>query len=107
MNLYLEFLIFKKITMKNENKKADYNSDVTKEDLSALGEKTKNSRTDGGDDIQLINRENDIDFAGNDLDVPGRSLPKNQIKLKDEENQLYSQGGSENENLEQDNENIR
>ncbi len=88
--------------MKNENSKADYNSDVTEEDLSALGEKTKNTRTDGGDDLQLINRNNDVDFAGKDLDVPGHSLPKNQINLKDEENQLYSQGGSENENLEQD-----
>ena len=93
--------------MKNENSKADYNSDVTEEDLSALGEKTKNTRTDGGDDIQLINRNNDVDFAGKDLDVPGRSLPKNQINLKDEENQLYSQGGSENENLEQDTDTIR
>lgn len=93
--------------MKNENSKADYNSDVTEEDLSALGEKTKNTRTDGGDDLQLINRNNDVDFAGKDLDVPGRSLPKNQINLKDEENQLYSQGGSENENLEQDTDTIR
>ncbi|WP_282051275.1 hypothetical protein [Maribacter aquivivus] len=93
--------------MKNENSKADYNSDVTEEDLSALGEKTKNTRTDGGDDLQLINRNNDVDFAGKDLDVPGRSLPKNQINLKDEENQLYSQGGSENENLGQDTDTIR
>ncbi|SHK18874.1 hypothetical protein SAMN04488007_2308 [Maribacter aquivivus] len=93
--------------MKNENSKADYNSDVTEEDLSALGEKTKNTRTDGGDDLQLINRNNDVDFAGKDLDVPGRSMPKNQINLKDEENQLYSQGGSENENLEQDTDTIR
>ncbi|WP_282117994.1 hypothetical protein [Maribacter aquivivus] len=93
--------------MKNENSKADYNSDVTEEDLSALGEKTKNTRTDGGDDLQLINRNNDVDFAGKDLDVPGRSLPKNQINLKDEENQLYSQGGFENENLGQDTDTIR
>ncbi|MDO6472872.1 hypothetical protein [Maribacter sp. 1_MG-2023] len=93
--------------MKSENNKAEYNSDVTEQDLSALGEKTKNTRTDGGDDVQLINRKNDVDFAGNDLDVPGRSLPKNQMNLKDEENQLYSQGGAENENLEQDTDTIR
>ena len=93
--------------MESENEKAEYNSDVTEQDLSALGEKTKNTRTDGGDDVQLIERENDVDFAGKDLDVPGRNLPKNQIDLKDEENQLYSQGGAENENLEQDTDTIR
>ena len=93
--------------MKSENNKAEYNSDVTEQDLAALGEKTKNTRIDGGDDVQLINRKNDVDFAGNDLDVPGRSLPKNQMNLKDEENQLYSQGGAENENLEQDTDTIR
>ena len=93
--------------MKSENNKAEYNSDVTEQDLSALGEKIKNTRTDGGDDVQLINRKNDVDFAGKDLDLPGRSLLKNQINLKDEENQLYSQGGAENENLEQDTDTIR
>ncbi|TDT45247.1 hypothetical protein CLV90_2332 [Maribacter spongiicola] len=93
--------------MESENKKAEYNSDITEQDLSALGEKTKNTRTDGGDDDQLNERENDVDFAGKDLDVPGRNLPKNKMNLKDEENQLYSQGGGENENLEQDTDTIR
>lgn len=62
----------------------------------------RNLRSDGGDDEQLENRVRPVDFEGKDLDVPGRDLPENRTKktLKDEENQLYSQGGSGNENLE-------
>ena len=73
-----------------------YNSDITKDDLQALGERTKNIRTDGGDDKLLKNRTKDVDFAGKDLDVPGRKSPNATKKssIKDEENQLYSQGGS-------------
>jgi len=39
----------------------------------------------------LMQRENDVDFDGGDLDVQRRNLPKNtpKITLKDEENQLY------------------
>jgi hypothetical protein len=95
--------------MKSDKHKEKYNSDITKDDLQALGEKTKNNRTDQGDDRMLQEREKDVDFSGEDLDVPGRNLPKNktQKKLKDEENQLYSQGGSGNEDLERNTEHIK
>lgn len=92
----------------SEKKEKTYNSDITKEDLNPLGEKTKNTRTDQGDDQQLKEREKDVDFAGSDLDVPGRNLPKNKTQktVEDEENQLYSQGGSENEDLERNRDHI-
>lgn len=94
--------------MSNQKEKT-YNSDITKEDLNALGEKTKDSRTDQGDDQQLQERGKQVDFAGSDLDVPGRNLPKDKTKktLKDEENQLYSQGGSGNEDLERNRDHIK
>jgi len=80
-----------------------YNSDVTQEDLKVLGQDFKNIHTDGGDDSQLKNRKNKIDFTGNDLDVPGRNTKSTTgtKKLKDEENSLYSQGSAPNENLEE------
>ena len=85
-----------------------YNSDITKEDVNALGEKVKNTRTDAGDDQMLRERNQEIDFTGSELDVPGRNLPKNKTHktLKDEENQLYSQGGSGNEDLERNTDHI-
>ena len=95
----------------SDKKEKTYNSDITKEDLNALGKKTKNTRTDQGDDQQLNEREKDVDFAGFGLDVPGRNLPKNKNKnkktIKDEENQLYSQGGSGNEDLERNRDHIK
>ena len=79
--------------MKNDNKEEKYNSNITKDDKQALRERQDvNTRTD------------DVDFSGKELDVPGRKLPSNTTKrnLKDEENTLYGQGSSTNENLEQD-----
>lgn len=93
----------------SDKKDKAYNSEITKEDLNALGEKRKNIRTDQGDDQQLNKREKKVDFAGADLDVPGRNLPKNKTHktVKDEENQLYSQGGSGNEDLERNRDHIK
>lgn len=90
------------------DKESVYNSDVTKEDLEILGDKQKNLRTDGGEDTQLLNRERPVDFEGEDLDVPGRTLPEDRTKkkLKDEENQLYSQGGPDNDNLEENHDDL-
>ncbi len=90
--------------MKNKKKQQDHDADITKEDLLALGNKVRNLRSDGGDDAALKDRVEEVDFEGKDLDVPGRTLPEDKKKksLKDEENQLYSQGGEDNENLEQD-----
>ena len=91
-----------------KDKEETYNSDVTKEDLQALRERTENTRSDGGDDKMLRDRTKDVDFAGKDLDVPGRTLPnaKTKSSINDEENQLYSQGGSGNENLERNTDHI-
>ncbi|MEH6512467.1 hypothetical protein [Maribacter arcticus] len=92
----------------SDKKEKAYNADITKEDLNTLGEKTKNTRTDQGDDQLLNERKNEVDFAGSDLDIPGRNLPKNKPykSVKDEENQLYSQGGSGNEDLERNTDHI-
>lgn len=90
--------------MKKDKKDENYESNISEHDKDLLGEKDKNLRTDGGDDLYLddANREEKVDFEGKDLDIPGRELPEDQTKktLKDEENQLYSQGGLENDNLE-------
>jgi len=87
-----------------KEKEIDYNSEITKDDLQALGDKTGNLRNDNGDDELLKNKVNEQDFIGKDLDVPGRKAPKSTSKksLKDEENQLYSLGSDDNENLEID-----
>ncbi|MBQ0736509.1 hypothetical protein [Aquimarina celericrescens] len=88
--------------MKKKETNTLYDASITESDKQALGDKVQNVRNDGGRDDFLRNREKPVDFAGEDLDVPGRTLPKDsKNKLKDEENQLYSQGGSGNENLEQ------
>lgn len=87
--------------MKENSKK--YNSEITKEDLKALGDKTGNLRNDNGDD-ELLKNKVTTDFSGKELDVPGRKTRKNVTKknIKDEENQLYSIGSDDNENLEID-----
>lgn len=65
-----------------------------------MGDKVGNLRNDGGEDRMLKKRKKKADFEGEDIDVPGRkSLKKT---FKDEENQLYSFGDEENENLKQD-----
>ncbi len=81
-----------------------YNSDITKEDLQALGKDFQNNiRQDGGDDTMLADREKKVDFAGRDLDVPGRSEASKTTtnRTVDEENMLHSQGSGSNENLEE------
>ncbi|PVW13211.1 hypothetical protein [Marixanthomonas spongiae] len=88
---------------KSNSKDTTYNADVTKHDLEMLGQ--DHIHGDGGDDQQLKERAQQIDFSGKNLDVPGSNkAKKNQgpSKLKDEENKLYSQGGDSNENLERD-----
>jgi len=91
--------------MKTKNKvkdKIDYNPDITKENLNALGKKKEHLRTDGGQDTYLKNREKPVDFEGKDLDIPGRADAKfkSQDNLSDEENRHHSLGSSENSNLE-------
>mgnify|MGYP007022261410 CR=1 FL=1 len=69
-------------------------SDVTEEDLQALG--PKDLSMDMGDDEQLLkNRVWPVDMAGQDLDVPGSELDDENeaIGSEDEENNNYSLGG--------------
>jgi|TARA_R110000823_G_scaffold311448_1_gene437006 hypothetical protein len=91
-----------KNTNKNKDEKLPYNPNVTEHDKDLLSQ--KNIHGDGGDDQQLRDRDKKVDFAGNDLDVPGREQAKktNGIGFRDEENKLFSQGSEDNENLEQD-----
>lgn len=101
--MYLKTEFLNKIYTMEKDKK--YDSNISEHDKDLLGKKDKNLRTDGGDDLLLddANREEPVDFEGKDLDIPGRVLPEDQSKkrLKDEENQLYSQGGPGNDNLEE------
>ncbi|APZ47002.1 hypothetical protein BW723_12220 [Polaribacter reichenbachii] len=85
-------------------KNTKYNSEITKEDLKTLGDKSGNLRNDNSDDELLKNKVNNTDFTGKDLDIPGRkpSIKTNKKSLKDEENQHYSLGSDDNENLEID-----
>ncbi len=89
----------KKNKQKNEKKK--YDSNITKEDLDILGKKGLSMNRD--DDQLLQERKRKVDFAGKDLDVPGRqTLDKSKsTKLSDEENSLYGLGDEDNENLEE------
>lgn len=88
---------------KPSKEKELYNSDITEHDKDILAQ--SNIHGDGGDDQQLRDRNQKVDFAGSDLDVPGRDTAKKghgPKGLKDEENGLYSQGGDSKENLERD-----
>ena len=73
-------------------------SDVTREDLEALGPKDL-SMDMGEDEALLKNRVWPVDMAGEDLDVPGSELDdKNEaIGSEDEENNSYSIGGDRHE----------
>ncbi|XLS27427.1 hypothetical protein ACJD0Z_09480 [Flavobacteriaceae bacterium M23B6Z8] len=89
-------------------KQEKYNSEITKEDLQTLGGANKGLRQDGGEDEMLKEREEKVDFAGADLDVPGRKdLPSSNKPINDEENTLFGQGGDSKESLEQTDEHIK
>ncbi|MEX1240243.1 MAG: hypothetical protein WEB30_11015 [Cyclobacteriaceae bacterium] len=73
-------------------------SDVTGEDLEALG--PKDLSMDMGEDEQLLkNRVWPVDMAGEDLDIPGSELDDESeaIGSEDEENNSYSIGGDAHE----------
>ncbi|MEI9918495.1 MAG: hypothetical protein WDO14_06805 [Bacteroidota bacterium] len=80
-----------------ENTKTSF--DVTEEDLEALGDEQLSN--DGGDDEQLAHRNRPVDFTGEDLDTPGTELDDDQEEVgsEDEENNNYSVGGDDKENL--------
>lgn len=90
----------------NQDKKKDYHkspeqldkeAEITKEDLEALG--PKDLSMDMGDDEELKHRSKEVDFEGKDLDIPGRNMDDDQedIGSEDEENNLYSLGGDDND----------
>ena len=70
---------------------------VSREDLEALGPTDDNLREDGGDDEQLLERKESVDFSGDDLDVPGSELDDEQERIgsEDEENNSYSNADEE------------
>ena len=75
-------------------------SDVTEEDLQALGPKDL-SMDMGEDEALLKNRVWPVDMAGRDLDVPGSEgaadVEDEAIGPEDEENDFYSLGGDRHE----------
>ncbi len=75
-------------------------SEVTEEDLEALG--PKDLSMDMGEDEQVLkNRVWPVDMAGSDLDVPGSEgsgdVQDEAIGPEDEENDFYSLGGDRHE----------
>ena len=80
---------------------SEANSDLTKDDFQALASEEIES---GGDDEILANRAWPVDFAGEDLDVPGSEDDDAQEQLgsEDEENNSYSIGGDRHGDLEED-----
>lgn len=76
-------------------------ADVTKDDLQALNAEENNFE---GDDSVLAGRPYPVDFTGQDLDVPGSELDDRAEETgdEDEENNLYSLGGENHEDLEED-----
>jgi hypothetical protein len=89
-----------------ENNQTD-NFNVTNEDLEALG--PKDLSMDMGDDEQLKHRTRPVDFTANDLDIPGSELDDEQEAKgsEDEENNSYSLGGDDKENLDEGQEHER
>lgn len=79
----------------------EQNSDLTKDDLQALASEEIHS---GGDDEILTKRIWPVDFAADDLDIPGSEQDDAQEQLgsEDEENNSYSVGGDRHDDLEED-----
>jgi hypothetical protein len=76
-------------------------SSVTADDMEALG--SVDLSMDMGDDEQLRHRAMPVDFSGKDLDVPGAELDDlgEAIGSEDEENNAYSLGGDNHNDLEE------
>jgi hypothetical protein len=74
-------------------------ADVTEEDLLLLGDKDQDM--DMGEDEELQIRG--LGVTGDDLDVPGEELddPNEALGEEDEENNYYSLGGDNHENLDE------
>jgi hypothetical protein len=61
--------------------------------------------TDGDGNLEDLKEKEPMDTYGNDLDVPGAELDDNDeaIGEEDEENNYYSLGGDEHNDLDEDN----
>lgn len=79
----------------------DEKSDLTKDDFQALASEEIHT---GGDDEILRKRIWPVDFAANDLDIPGSEQDDAQelVGSEDEENNSYSVGGDRHDDLEED-----
>jgi hypothetical protein len=77
-------------------------ADVTEEDLLLLGERDQDM--DMGEDEEIKSTSSLLDQAGDELDIPGSELDdaNESIGEEDEENNYYSLGGDNHENLEED-----
>lgn len=94
----MEHPVPKNINSEDIDSSEQSESDVTEEDLQALG--PKDLSMDMGEDERLLkNRVWPVDMVGSDLDVPGAELDDNseEIGSEDEENNNYSLGGDRHE----------
>jgi hypothetical protein len=89
------------IPQEPQNGTSKAKSDLTKDDFQALASEELHGT---GDDEILANRTWPVDFAGDDLDVPGSEDDDAQeaVGSEDEENNSYSIGGDRHEDLEED-----
>jgi hypothetical protein len=89
------------IPQQSQNGNGKTKSDLTKDDFQALASEELHGT---GDDEILANRTWPVDFAGEDLDVPGSEEDDAQeaVGSEDEENNSYSIGGDRHEDLEED-----
>lgn len=87
----------------SEEKVPEEEGDITKEDVEALG--PEDLSMDMGDDEDLKHRVNEVDFTGEEMDVPGAEDDDDQEKIgsEDEENNFYSLGGDRHEDAQDDN----
>jgi len=81
-----------------------YENDLEEEDINPedlLEKKTTAEKYKYGQDSEL---DLDNGFSGDDLDIPGAELDDEmeEIGSEDEENNYYSLGGDDHENLEED-----
>jgi hypothetical protein len=86
---------------KNAKRAGHSPADITPDDLQALNAEENNFE---GDDAVLEGRAYPVDFAAKDLDVPGAQLDDEDeaTGAEDEENNFYSLGGENHEDLEED-----
>jgi hypothetical protein len=83
--------------------KSDKAKDINPDDCSGPDDCSKTKRS--GVKVGKFNEKDfDDDISGNDLDIPGAELDDEQenVGSEDEENNYYSLGGDDHENLDED-----